>query len=196
MGGKKSTEQAFKEYLRDGEQVCWHGVTKPFPLLERDAKVLILAKWIGSVTVSAIILALYMSNNPDWSLKVVGVILLIAALLVISPFMEKRSILGQEYWITDQRAVLLGRDRTFYSIELSELDSFRLVEGKRREGTLVRGSGSFECIGRQRRWRAWHGKRNVQGDGPSDRAQGLVLFSVSDSKKAADCLRQQMIQAA
>ena len=73
------------EYLRDGEQVCWHGVTKPFPLLERDAKVLILAKWIGSVTVSAIILALYMSNNPDWSLKVVGVILLIAALLVISP---------------------------------------------------------------------------------------------------------------
>ena len=94
-------------------------MTKPFPLLERDAKVLILAKWIGSVTVSAIILALYMSNNPDWSLKVVGVILLIAALLVISPFMEKRSIMGQEYWITDQRAVLLSRDRTFYSIELS-----------------------------------------------------------------------------
>ena len=126
MGRKKSTEQAFKEYLRDGEQVCWHGVTKPFPLLERDAKVLILAKWTGSVVVSAIILGLYMGNNPDWSLKVVGVILLIAALLVVSPFMEERSILGQEYWITDQRAILLSRDRTFYSIELSELDGFRL----------------------------------------------------------------------
>ena len=196
MGVKKSTEQAFKEYLRDGEQVCWHGVTKPFPLLERDAKVLILAKWTGSVVVYAIILGLYMGNNPDWSLKVVGVILLIAALLVVSPFMEKRSILGQEYWITDQRAVLLSRDRTFYSIELSELDSFRLVEGKTQEGTLVLGSDIFEDIDRQLRWLACHPKTNVQGDGPADRAQGLVLFSVSDSKKAADCLRQQMIQAA
>ena len=196
MGEKKSKEQAFMEYLRDGEQVCWHGVTKPFPLLERDAKVLILAKWTGSVVVSAIILGLYMGNNPDWSLKVAGVILLIAALLVVSPFMEKRSILGQEYWITDQRAILLSRDRTFYSIELSELDGFRLVEGKTREGTLVLGSDIFEDINRQLRWRACHPKTNVQSDGPSDRAQGLVFFSVSDSKKAADCLRQQMGRAA
>ena len=38
MGEKRSTEQAFQNYLRSGEQVRWHGVTKPFPLLERDAK--------------------------------------------------------------------------------------------------------------------------------------------------------------
>ena len=58
------------------------------------------------------------------------------------------------------------------------------------------GSGIFEDIDRQLRWRACHPKTNVQSDGPSDRAQGLVFFSVSDSKKAADCLQQQMGRAA
>lgn len=192
MGEKQTKDQAFKKYLRGGEQVRWHGTTKPFPLLERDARLLILGKWIGSVAVSAVILGLYIGNNPDWSLKVVGVILLIAALLVVSPFLEKRSVLEQEYWITDQRAIFMSRDKTFYSMELADIDDFRLVEGKPQEGTLVLGSGIFEDIDRQLRWRACHPKTNVQSDGPSDRAQGLVFFSIDDSKKAADCLRQQM----
>ena len=60
------------------------------------------------------------------------------------------------------------------------------------KGTLVVGSRVFEDIKRQLRWRACHPKTNVQSDGPMDKAEGLVLFSVSDSKKAADCLRQQL----
>lgn len=70
------------------------------------------------------------------------------------------------------------------------------MEGKAQEGTLVLGSVIFEDIDRQLRWRACHPKTNAQSDGPSDRAQGLVLFSVSDSKKTADCLRQQTGRAA
>ena len=73
---------------------------------------------------------------------------------------------------------------------------FRLVEGKAQEGTLVLGSVIFEDIDRQLRWRACHPKTNAQSDGPSDRAQGLVFFSVSDSKNAAGCLRQQTGRAA
>ena len=37
MGEKQTKEQRFKSYLRGGEQVRWHGTTKPFSLLERDA---------------------------------------------------------------------------------------------------------------------------------------------------------------
>ena len=192
MGEKQTKEQRFKAYLRGGEQVRWHGTTKPFSLLERDARFLILGKWIGTVLVAGTILGLYISNNSDWSVKVVGLVLLVAALLLVSPFLEKRSVLGQEYWITDQRVIFMSRDQSFYSMELCDVDDFRLVEGKTPEGTLVLGSVVFEDIDRQLRWRACHPKTNVQSDGPSDRAQGLVLFSVSDSKKAADCLRQQM----
>lgn len=59
--------------------------------------------------VSAGILGLYISNNPEWSWNVVGLVLLVAALLIVSPFLEKRSVLGQEYWITDQRAIFMSR---------------------------------------------------------------------------------------
>ena len=84
MGEKRSTEQLLREYLRSGEQICWHGTTKPFPLLERDARVHILTKWIGTTAVSAVILGLYISNNSDWKWNVVGVVALIAALLCCS----------------------------------------------------------------------------------------------------------------
>ena len=82
MGEKRSTEQAFQNYLRSGEQVRWHGTTKPFPLLERDARFLILGKWIGTGAVTAVLLRLYIGNSPDWSLKAVIAVLLVAALLI------------------------------------------------------------------------------------------------------------------
>ena len=122
MGEKRKTEQAFQLYLRGGERVCWHGATKSFPLLERDARFLILGKWIGTVLASGVILGLYIGNNLDLSVKVVGLVLPVAALLIDSPFLEKRSVLGQEYWITDQRAILMSRDKTFCSMELSNID--------------------------------------------------------------------------
>lgn len=196
MGEKRSAEQAFQKCLRSGEQVRWHGTTRPFPLLERDAKLLILGKWVGTVIASAVLLRLYIGNSPDRSLRVVGLVLLIAALLIASPFMEKWNVLGQQYWITDQRVILMSRDRTFYYMELSDIDDFRLVEDQTEEGTLAVGSCVFGDIKRQLRWRACHPKINVQSDGPAGKAMGLVFFSVSDSKKAADCLRQQLGRAA
>ena len=196
MAEKRSTEQAFQKYLRSGEQVRWHGVTQPFSLLERDAKSLILGKWIGTVAVTAVLLRLYIGNSPDWSLRVVGMVLLVAALLIASPFMEKWNVLGQQYWITDQRVILMSRDKTFYYMELTDIDDVRLVEDQTEEGTLAVGSCVFEDIKRQLRWRACHPKTNVQSDGPAGKAEGLVLFSVSDSKKAVDCLRQQLGRAA
>lgn len=81
-------------------------------------------------------------------------------------------------------------------MELSDIDDFRLVEDQTEEGTLAVGSCVFGDIKRQLRWRACHPKINVQSDGPAGKAMGLVFFSVSDSKKAADCLRQQLGRAA
>lgn len=182
--------------MRSGEQVCWQSKTEEFPLLEKDAKGLILGKWIGTVVAAAAILGLYFKNNPtDWSKGVVGLILLIAALLVISPFIEKRNVMGQRYWITDQRAILMSKDKTFYSMELADIDEFRLVEGKTAHGTLVLGSKVFEDIDRQLRWRACHPSTDIQSDGAADEAEGLVFFSVSNCDEAVRLLRQRIHQA-
>ena len=193
---KQAVEKTLDKTLRDGEQVLWSGKTEAFPLLTGDARVQILGKWIGTGAVTAVLLRLYIGNSPDWSLKAVIAVLLVAALLIVSPFVEKWNVLGQQYWITDQRVIFMSRDRTFYYMELADIDDIRLVEGQTEEGTLVVGSRVFEDIKRQLRWRACHPKTNVQSDGPMDKAEGLVLFSVSDSKKAADCLRQQLGWAA
>lgn len=190
MDKKQSVEQALRAYLRDGEQVCWQGKTEEFPLLENDAKGKILGKWIGTVVVAFAILALYIKNNPDWSVKVVGMVLLVAALLVISPIIERSSLLRQQYWITNQRAILMTRDRSFYYMELCEIDDFQMVKGMTDHDCLVLGSCLFEDINRQLRWRACHPKTDVQSDGHSDQAMGLVFFNVSNIEGAATQLQQ------
>lgn len=190
MGNRQSLEQALKAYLRNGEKVCWQGKTENFPLLDNDAKWQILGKWIGTIVVAGGILVMYIGGNEAWSVKVAGLIALIAALMVISPFAERYSVLKQSYWITDQRAILMTRDRSFYSMELSAIDDFQLVHGKTSRDCLVLGSCIFEDVNRQLRWSACHPKTDVQSDGKADEAQGLVFFGVSNGESAAAILRQ------
>lgn len=192
MDKRQSAEQVLRAFLRDGEQVCWQGKTESFPLLENDAKGLILAKWIGTVVVASAILLVYTGNNPEWNMKVVGLVLLVAALLVISPIMERQSVLRQYYWITNQRVILMAKDRSLYYMELSEIDDFKTVKGKTTHDCLVLGSCLFEEADRQLRWRACHPKADMQSDGNADRAMGLVLFNVSNAEGAAAHLRQRM----
>ena len=189
-------EQVLQSYLRDGEQVRWQGKTENFPLLDNDAKWQILGKWIGTVVAACAILMLYIGGNENWSVKAAGVIVLIAALLVVSPIMERYNVLRQSYWITDQRAILMTRDRSFYSMELSQIDDFRLVKGKGSRDWLVLGSCIFEDVNRQLRWRSCHPKADMQGNGKADEAQGLVFFGVSNGESAAALLRRCKAEAA
>lgn len=195
MGKKQSAEQALSAYLRSGEQVCWQGKTETFPLLENDAKFQILAKWIGTVVVVFAILALYIGGNDAWSVKAVGVVLLVAVLLLVSPIVERSSVLAQRYWITDQRAILMTRDQSFYDMELSKIDDFQVVRGKTTHDCLVLGSILFGEVNRQLRWRACHPKTDMQSDGSSTEAQGLIFFNVSNAEGAAAQLRQRRSSA-
>ena len=126
---KRSAEKTLQGILRDGEQVLWSGKTEAFPLLADDAKVQILSKWIGTVAAAVVLLALYIGNAGDGKGLIVGV-LVVAVLLVASPFMEQRSVLRQSYWITDQRVILISGDQTVYFMELEGIDGFRTVTGK------------------------------------------------------------------
>ena len=84
----------------------------------------------------------------------------------------------------------MTRDRSFYSMELSQIDDFRLVKGKGSWDCLVLGSCIFEDVNRQLRWRSCHPKADMQGNGKADEAQGLVFFGVSNGESAAALLRQ------
>lgn len=190
MTENKTADEALADYLRQGEQIRWQSGTKPFSLLEKGEGGKIIGKWIGTVVVAVALLTLYIGQVPEWSVKVAAAILVIAVLLVLSPVMERWNLLGQRYWITDQRAILMTRDKSFYAIELPELDDFRLLSGRTAGDCLVLGGCLFEEGERQLRWRACHPKTDMGSDSRRDLAQGLVFFSVENGAAAAECLRR------
>nr|WP_326125717.1 hypothetical protein [uncultured Oscillibacter sp.] len=190
MAGKMTADQALSNCLRQGERVLWQSGTMSFPLLEKGESWKIIGKWIGTVVVTAVLLALYTGQGREWSARAVAVILLIAVVMLLSPVIERRSLLGQRYWITDQRAILMTRDQTFYYMELSEIDDFQLLRDRTAGDCLVLGGCLFEEVDRQLRWRACHPKTDIQNDSQRGVAQGLAFFSVEDGAGAAECLRQ------
>lgn len=191
---KQAVEKTLDKTLRDGEQVLWSGKTEAFPLLTGDARVQILGKWIGTAVV-VVLLALYIANGGNGKGLIVGV-LVVAALLLVSPFVERRNVLRQSYCITDQRVILISGDQTVYFMELDGIDGFRTVTGKTEYGSLVLGSCIFEDIRRQLRWRACHPKMDSQGGKTSGTAMGLVLFNLKDCRGAEELLRRYVEEAA
>lgn len=191
MGKKQSAEQVLKAHLRDGEQIRWQGETEPFPLLEKDAKLLILGKWIGTLVVAAAFITLYLTHNAEnGNVRAVLLVLVVAVWMVASPFLEQKNVLRQRYWITDQRAILMTKSQTFYAMELSEIDDAQVVNGKTAYGCLVLGSCLFEEINRQLRWRACHPKIEVQSEGETEQAVGMIFYNVKNIAEAAACLEQ------
>ena len=192
---KQAVDKTLDKTLRDGEQVLWSGKTEAFPLLTGDARVQILGRWIGTAVVAVVLLALYIANGGNDKGLIVGV-LGVAALLLVSPFVERRNVLRQSYCITDQRVILISGDQTVYFMELDGIDGFRTVTGKTEYGSLVLGSCIFEDIRRQLRWRACHPKMDSQGGKTSGTAMGLVLFNLKDCRGAEELLRRYVEEAA
>ena len=80
-------EEKLKTYLRPGEQVRWQGQPAPFPLLEGKIKTQILTKWIVTAVLGAALLAVYLTGNEEPSMGFVGLVALVMAVILASPFM-------------------------------------------------------------------------------------------------------------
>jgi hypothetical protein len=191
MANKQTPEQVLQDYLRTGEQVRWRGKTENFSFLQNEEKLLVLTKWVGTVVVAGAILIPYISSNSHWSVKFVGLVLLIAAAVVLSPAVERSNLLRQQYWITNQRAILMTKDCSLYSMELSDIDDIKVIHGNTPQDSLVLGACLFGENERQLPWRACHPKTDTQSDTAKDQAQGLVFYNVLNSAGALAHLRQR-----
>lgn len=185
-------EKELNNYLRENERVRWQSKPDDFPLLEQGVKFQILRKWIVTVALSAGILALYVHNNGMESMGFMGLVALIALTILISPFSEQISLRSERYWITDQRAVLMTRDKTFYYMELSQIDAFEVVSDVANQDCLVLGSVLFPEIHKQLRWRACHPKMDLQASENQDCALGMVFYGISNADAAVSLLNQRI----
>lgn len=184
-------EQALKEFLSEGEEILWSGRSEVFPLLDkqRGAGKKIVMKWVVVVILTAALLLTYSANNDPVSPSFVLVVLLIASVLILSPFMEQRSVMGARYWITNQHIILMLKNKSIFSMKLESIDGFRVVRDEAPNPCLVVGSRIFCDINKQLRWRGCHPL-----DHPSttedDNAQGIVFYNVKNAEQAEALLKQ------
>ena len=106
-------EKELSSYLRENEKVLWQGKTDTFPLLDQVTKFKTLVKWIVTAAVTAGLLALYMTKNEERSIGFIGLVLVVAVIVAAAPIMERRSLLGQKYWITKTNDLLPQGSYTF-----------------------------------------------------------------------------------
>ena len=136
------------------------------------------------------VLAVYLSRTEAPSMGFIGLVLLVAAVILISPVAERRNLMGEQYWITNQRAILMTRDKTFFYMELSDIDDLQVVGGTTKGKSLVLGRCLFEEAKKLLRWRACHPKVDVQSHDETDRALGMIFYGVQGAEAAAELLRQ------
>ena len=136
------------------------------------------------------LLAVYLSGTEVPSMGFIGLVLLVAAVILASPVVERRNLMGEQYWITNQRAILMTRDKTFFYMELSDIDDLRVVGGTSAGKSLVLGSCLFEEAKKLLRWRACHPKTDIQSHDETDRALGMVFYCVRGAEGAVKLLRQ------
>ena len=189
-------DKTLNEYLREGEKVLWQGKTEVFPLLDSHTKFKTLVRWIVTAAVTVGLLAMYMAKNEQRSIGFIGLVLVVAIVIVAAPIMERRNLLGQKYWVTDQRAIMMSRDKTFYYMDLSQIDEVKIVKDKASCDCLALGSEIMEDTEKQLRWRACHPKIDLQGQGPQDNVLGLIFYCVSNAEGALSVLKQSGKKAA
>lgn len=132
-------EKELRERLRENEMICWQGVQADFPLLDGANRRNILMRWMVTVGLTVVVLVLHISNEEVPNSGFVGLVVLAAVMIMGAPLVEWRSLRQQRYWLTNQRAFLMTRDRSLYSIELAKLDGFQVVGDQRTENCVVLG---------------------------------------------------------
>ena len=183
-------DKELKETLRDGETVRWSGRTAPFPLLGERTKQATILKWVGTAAVTCALLGTYCTRNAELSWKFISIIVLIAGMVMVSPLVERWNILGQKYYITNQRVLLVTRDKSVFYMDKAQIDRMERVSASGEGDTLVLGGVIFEDIKRQLRWRACHPKTNLQGQDGQDRAIGIALYGIRDADVAQALLQR------
>ncbi len=183
-------EEKLRGYLRPDEEVYWENQPNDFPLLDGGNRVRILRKWVLEILVAGGVLIGHVTTNAKTEM---GLVVLLAGVVLLGlymPFQEKRKLMQCRYWITDQRVIQMTKDQLFYSMELDQVDRFRVAKDGRATCLLL-GSGVFDDAAKLMRWRAATPKKEREGGGRSDQADGLIFYGVDNVEAAAELLKRR-----
>ena len=178
-------------FLRPDEKILWHGKTSRFGITDgREGKRVLLQWVLSSVGILGFLALVYAYGN--FTVPVVGLLLLLLAILIGAPILSYRDLLTQEYFITDRRVLLIRSDGGANAIERGDVDDCRLLPIDHGGTALVIGSSLFPEGAKQLRWRALHPKlgRYAKSYEGLTVAEGLIFYHIDDAESAMKTLKE------
>lgn len=177
-------------YLQDGETVLWQAGSRNFPLLDRVTKKTLVIRWGATAAVSLGLLGVYLINNPVPNPFFIILVLAIAAMVCLSPLLERYQLLGQTYLLTNRRAIVTTRANDVYAIPLHNLPDWQVEKELADCDCLILGKCLFEDARKQMRWRACHPLLIRRSDPDMELTGGMVFYCPQRLDEAISILEE------
>lgn len=184
--GMDKIQKALNETLRSGERVLWQGGTEPFRLWDsREGKRSILLRALGVLLIGALAVAELTAESRQ-ALILYGSLLLLAA-LIITPFQDRRALLSQRYFVTNERALLIRGNGETFAMELPAAAA--LYRPEPTGVTVALGEALLPEKDKQLRWRSLHPK--IASDSGETVTEGLVFYQPGRAEEALRLLQRK-----
>ena len=179
-------KKALERTLRKSETVAWESPTLHFGILDGKEGRKTLMQWVLSTIFYAAILAVYAAHDSITP-RFFILLSLVYGALIITPLLSYYTILGQRYYITSERIILIKRDGQVATMERDKIDAIRLFPTK-PGAALAFGKSVVDEGDSQLRWRSIHAKENPNSVGGLN-ANGLVFYNVERAEQAMKMLQ-------
>ena len=188
MSKEKTTEDTAL-HLREGEQILWQGQPAEFPIYERAGMKNLIVCWgLGPVATLGVMIA-FLANGGK-VLSIINLFLLFVLLIsIISPLLNRRTILNQHYYVTDQRAIVTMDGFEQFFVDREDIDDYRIESETVQDEALIIGSEIFPEIKKQLRWRTCNTAEKFGAQEPGA-CTALVFYGLKDAEDAVAALRK------
>lgn len=168
-------------FLSEGEEILWTGSANKFDIQEKPFSQWNTAYWAALSIVLAVYMSAYLPEALANGSRISGILLtgfvvaFIPGILTYNSIHDCHTILTQEYFITNKRAIITYKN-TFLSMELNPDTPYRIEKRPNDNQILYLGTTTDSKLAEARKL-AVIGDKDTAGD-----YQGLVFYSIQNAE--------------
>ena len=140
--------------LRPGEEILWQSATEPIGLLEGSCGKQIIKSWIITTVITLALVIACTAVIGSIQFKLLAVVVVVWLCIMMAPVQDWRTAKAQQYAVTNQRAIVVQKDKTMYTMELGKVDDVQIYRPSDKENCLLLGSKTEAEAKNKLRWLA------------------------------------------
>ena len=168
--------------LRPGEEILWQSATEPIGLLEGSCGKQIIKSWIITTVITLALVIACAAVIGSIQFKLLAVVAVVWLCIMMAPVQDWRTAKAQQYAVTNQRAIVVQKDKTMYTMELGKVDDVKIYRPSDKENCLLLGSKTEAEAKNKLRWLAGHPLGTTFSE--KDNAAGMVFYCVKNVERA------------